>query len=274
MRRILIALTVLAAALPAQQRRGRPGGGPRGAPLSEEAIAEGRKIYNQSCTACHGLDGMVGDRGPALAGNRRYLRTTDRDLFEAVQNGIPGTEMPPSGLPDDVAKKIVAFIRSLRATAYDAPPKGDLARGEEIFWAKGKCGDCHMIRGRGGILGPDLSNAGGQRTLRFLLEALTKPQPRPPRGYQPVRLVTRDGQTVTGILRNEDSFSLQLLDSTQKLRLFSRDELRDIVYETASLMPKDYDKRLAALELDDLLAFLSRQAADRVRREQLGVDQP
>ncbi len=274
MRLIVIPLAVLVAAMPAQQRRGRPGGGPRPAPLSEEAIAEGRRIYNQSCTACHGVDGLVGDRGPALAGNRRYLRSTDRDLFEAVKNGISGTEMPPSGLPDDVAWKIVAFIRSLRATAYDAPPKGDAARGEQIFWGKGECGDCHMIRGRGGILGPDLSNAGGQRTLRFLREALTRPQPRPPRGYQPVRVLTRDGQTIRGVLRNEDSFSLQLLDSSQKLRLFLRDDLRDVVYEPTSIMPKDYDKRLTAGELDDLLAFLSRQAADRLRREQLGADQP
>jgi putative heme-binding domain-containing protein len=117
-----------------------------------------------------------------------------------------------------------------------------------------------MIRGRGGILGPELSNAGAQRTLGFLRESLTKPKPHPPRGYQPLRLVTAEGEAVTGIVKNEDSFSLQLLDAGQRLRMFARDELREVHYEKQSLMPADYDKRLAAAELDDLLAFLSRQA--------------
>jgi putative heme-binding domain-containing protein len=232
-----------------------------GVPLpAEDPVAEGRKIYNQTCTGCHGLDGTVGDRGPALAGNRRFVRRTERELFEAIRDGIPETLMPPTGLPDEVVKKIVAFIRSLRATAYDGPVKGDVARGERIFWGRGQCGACHMIRGKGGILGPELSNAGGQRTLSYLREALTKAKPRPPRGYQPVRLTTADGQTLTGILKNEDNFSLQLLDSAQKLRMFAREELREMHYEDRSLMPSDYDKKLAAEELEDLLAFLSRQA--------------
>jgi putative heme-binding domain-containing protein len=242
--------------------------------MDENSIAEGRKIYNQSCTVCHGLDGAVGDRAPALAGNRRYLRATDQELFDCIRNGIVGTAMPPTGLPVEAAWKVVAFIRSLRATAFETPVPGDAARGEAVFWRKGRCGDCHMIQGKGGILGPDLSNAGAQRTLRFLREALTEPQPRPPRGYQPVRLVTAGGETVTGILRNEDSFSLQVLDSGQKLRLFTRSELREVEYQKSSIMPKDYDKRLTAGELEDLLAFLSRQAADQLRRRQSGDSDP
>lgn len=272
MRGIVIGLVVMGAVvLPAQRRRL---GQASGLPLPEEAVAEGRKVYNQTCTACHGLDGTVGDRGPALAGNRRYLRNTDQELLEAIRDGIPGTLMPPVGLPEEVVRKIVVYIRSLRATAYDAPVKGDVARGAKIFWEKGQCGQCHVIQGKGGLVGPDLSNAGGQRTLSFLREALTQAKPRPPRGHQPVRVVTADGQSVTGILKNEDSFSLQLLDANQKLRMFERVELREVVYETKSLMPTDYDKKLASQELEDLLAFLSRQAVNRVRRQQWGDPEP
>lgn len=261
MRGILIGVVLIGAVGLTAQRR-------------EETVAEGRRIYNQTCTTCHGLDGAGGDRGPALVGNRRYLRSNDQELFDAIQGGIPGTMMPPAGLPQEAVWKVVAFVRSLRATAYDAPVKGDLARGEKLFWGKGQCGQCHGIGGKGGLLGPDLSNAGGQRTLNFLREALTKAKPRPPRGYQPVRVVTGEGQTLTGILKNEDNFSLQLLDAGRKLRLFERSELRELVYETKSLMPADYDKKLAPQELEDLLAFLSRQAAERRRREQLGDAEP
>jgi putative heme-binding domain-containing protein len=220
------------------------------------------------------VDGTLGDRGPALAGNRRYLRSTDEELLEAIRDGIPGTPMPPAGLSEEVVRKVVTYIRSLRVTAYDAPVKGDVARGEKIFWEKGQCGQCHVIQGKGGLVGPDLSNAGAQRTMSFLREALTKEKPRPPRGYQPVRVVTAQGQSVTGILKNEDSFSLQLLEANQKLRMFDRAELREVVYDTKSPMPSDYDKKLAPQELEDLLAFLSRQAVTRVRRQQLGDPQP
>src|SRR4051812_9056062 len=65
---------------------------------SREVIDSGRLLYNSSCTMCHGLEGTAGDRGPALAASRRYLRRTDDDLFAAIKKGIPGTLMPATGL--------------------------------------------------------------------------------------------------------------------------------------------------------------------------------
>ncbi|MBI3695517.1 MAG: c-type cytochrome [Acidobacteria bacterium] len=239
--------------------------GPRRVRLNEQDVAEGRLVYNRSCTVCHGLDGTVGDRGPALAGARRYLRRTEEDLLDAVRNGIPGAEMPPAGLSAADARKVVAYIRSLRATASDAPAPGDVTHGQEIFWGKGGCGGCHMIRGRGGITGPDLSSVAAQRTLRALREALTVPRPHIPRGYQPVDIVTTGGEIVAGIVKNENNFSMQLLDSSGKLRLFTRDELRQVTYKKDSLMPNDYDRQLISSELQDLLAFLSRQSARKER---------
>jgi putative heme-binding domain-containing protein len=117
-----------------------------------------------------------------------------------------------------------------------------------------------MLDGRGGLLGPDLSNLAAERSVRFLEESLTKPKPHIPRGYQPVRAITADGQQIRGVLKNEHNFSLQLLDAQGKLHLLSRDEVREIKYEKQSLMPTNYDQTLSGKELKDLLAFLSRQA--------------
>jgi len=271
MRRLLIVVLIAVSSVGAQRRgRTRDLGPVNPFAGNEKAIAEGRKLYNQMCTVCHGLEGTVGDRAPALAGNRRYLRATDQDLFDAIKDGIPGTLMPPLQLAETNIWKIVAYVRSLRATAWDAPVPGDTTRGEQVFWGKGACGQCHMIQGRGGISGPDLSNAGGQRTLKSLREALTVTRPRPSRGYQPARVVTASGETVTGILKNEDSFSLQVLDAEGRLHLLTRAETREVVYQEQPLMPSDYDKKLAPQELNDLLAFLSRQAVERVRQERLG----
>jgi putative heme-binding domain-containing protein len=240
---------------------------------NDAAIAEGQNVYNRACTGCHGKDGAVGDRAPALAvPARRYLRITDAELFTAIEKGITGTLMPPSGLSEPDAWKVTAFIRALRGTAIDVPAKGNVARGEQIFLGKGGCIGCHMLKGKGGLIGPDLSEIASQRKLMSIQDALTKPQHTvstdgghhdasltPSSRYQPVRVVTIQGDTVSGVLRNEDNFSLQVLGSDNALHLFKRDQLREVIYEEKSLMPSDYDKKLTADEMKDLLAFLSRQ---------------
>ena len=142
----------------------------------------GRKtFYNQTCTACHGRDGNGGELGPPIATpNRRYLRRTDAEVFDAIKNGITGTQMPPfsSQMPDDAIWKITAYIHGLRGTAIDAPAQGNVASGEAIFWGKGQCGSCHMVKAKGSILGPDLTNIAGQRKVVSIVDALTKAQHR------------------------------------------------------------------------------------------------
>jgi cytochrome c oxidase cbb3-type subunit III len=233
---------------------------------SEQAIKEGHEIYTRGCTVCHGLNGAAGDRAPALGGGRSYVIRSDQDIFAAVQNGIPGSAMPASALQPMEIWKIVAYIRSLRATASDAFVPGDVAKGERIFWEKGGCGACHMIRGRGGISGPDLSNVGGERSLESIRDSLTKAKLQIPRGYQPVEIVTMDGRKLTGIAKNDNNFSLQLLDSNDQLQLFTSDELSKVTYGRESLMPSNYGKLLAPDEFQDLMAFLSRQLVHKVER--------
>lgn len=233
---------------------------------NRQAIEEGHEIYNRTCTACHGVNGAAGERAPALAGKRDYQHSTDESIFDAIRDGIPGTAMPSFSLAATEIWKVVAYIRDLRASASDTFVPGDAARGEEIFWGKGNCGSCHMIDGRGGILGPDLSSIGEERTLRRIREALTQPPAQIPDGYQPVDVVTTDGRHLSGIVKNENNFSLQLLDSHGQLQLFTRDELREVQYRRSSLMPANYDKTLSPAEFQDLLAFLSRQARETSHR--------
>src|SRR5262249_9811454 len=182
--------------------------------------AGGGNFKEESSTLCPGPGGTAAARGPARADNRRYRRVTPEELFDAIKNGIRGTAMPPAALSDEEAWRVVAYIRSLRGTAADMPPpRGDATRGESIFWGKGDCGRCHMVRGRGGLLGPDLSNIGAERRLALLREALVAPRPRIPRGYQPVRIETADGRKIEGLVKNENNFSLQVLGLDLRLHL-------------------------------------------------------
>jgi len=271
----LCSLLFVSVALSAQ-RGGGPGGGAQPHPAigNRDAIAEGEKLYNEACTACHGKDGTGGELGPPVAAqNRRYLRRTDQEIFDTIRNGIEGTQMPPfSGqYNDDQIWRISAYIRGLRGTASDTPSAGDVAAGESIFWGKANCGSCHMIKGKGSILGPDLSNIAGTRKIQNIVDALTKEQHKimadggthdttllPMTTYQPVRVTTADGKVITGILKNEDSFSLQVLGREDlALHRFKRSDVK-VFYDPNSLMPHDWDKRLAAAEFQNLLAFLTR----------------
>jgi cytochrome c oxidase cbb3-type subunit 3 len=243
--------------------RGRSGEG--GGRNNLAGAEEGRVLYNRSCTMCHGLDGAAGDRAPALGAQRRYLRRTEADLYDAIKNGIKGTLMPASPLPESDVRKMIAYIFSLRATAADLTVAGNVERGEQVFHGKGQCAQCHMIRGRGGLVGPDLTSIGSERRLDDLRAALTQAKPVPPLGFKPVNFTAKDGKKVRGVVKNENNFSLQILGTDNKLHLVLRSEVSDLRYEEKSLMPADLDKKLGAEEFQDLLAFLSRQAGRRAQ---------
>ena len=131
----MAALLLTAIAVKAQQGKPAPGSTN---PLahSELAIAQGREVFNHNCTVCHVLNGVAGDRGPALGAGRDYSRRKDQAIFDAIQNGISGTNMPPSGLPPIDIWTVVAYIRSLRATASEAFVSGDVAHGEKYSGRK------------------------------------------------------------------------------------------------------------------------------------------
>jgi cytochrome c oxidase cbb3-type subunit III len=271
------AAAMLAASVTVSAQRGR-GAGPAGpanpAIGNQQAIQEGEQMYGQTCTACHGKDGSAGEMAPAVAApSRRYNRVTDDQVFDAIKNGIPLTQMPPFGgkFSDDQVWKIVAYIHGLRGTAIDTPTQGNATNGEQIFWGKGQCGSCHMVKGKGGLMGPELSNLAGMRKVQSIVNALTQQLHRIPgdggthdsvvmplQSYQPVRVTMADGKVLTGVLRNEDSFSLQLFATDNQLHFIDRSKTKEVYYEPKSLMPTDYDKRLTATEFQDLMAYLTR----------------
>ena len=249
---VVLAIALQPAAGAAEQADSNPLG--HGA----DVVAAGREIYNKTCTVCHGLDGEAGDRGPALAAARSYVRRTDAELFDAVRNGIEGAGMPASGLGDEDAWRVVAYIRSLRARAADFPVEGDVAAGADLFWGEAECSRCHMVRGRGGLLGPDLTDLGERLSLRAVREALTTAKPYPQAGYEPATIHTKTGEVIHGVLKNRHNFSYQLLSEDGLLHLLTANEVDRVELHTAPMMPGDYDQRLSAEEFRDLLAYLTR----------------
>jgi putative heme-binding domain-containing protein len=191
-----------------------------------QAISNGGAMFRTRCAGCHGPDarGYVGPdlTGVWLAGN------TDDHLFDVVRRGIPGTEMTPADplrVNDRDIWQVLAYLRTLSAVT-SAPPTGDAANGERVFRAN--CTRCHVVNGRGGQLGPDLSRIGSGRPRAGLLSKLrgTSGTIRP--GYESVTLVTKEGERIRGVRKNEDEFSIQIMDTRERLQGFLKANLNEL----------------------------------------------
>jgi cytochrome c oxidase cbb3-type subunit 3 len=140
--------------------------------LSGQSLEVGKKAYESRCVGCHGSDGAGGGHGPNVVDVRRPRATTKEALRALILKGIPEAGMPPFPMPDAELDAIVAYFGTLKSPAAENPVHGDAAEGERFFTGNGKCSSCHMVRGRGGILGPDLSNLARERKLGQIEQAL------------------------------------------------------------------------------------------------------
>src|SRR5215831_19195589 len=133
---------------------------------SADGIAKGRQYFLGHCAVCHGPAGE-GGRGVNLTTGQYRHGSSDRELFRTIQKGIDGTEMPGNGLSQPELWRIVAYVRSLATQSAPEKASGDPAAGRALYEGKGACAQCHWVDRRGGVLGPDLSEIGLRRPLRF-----------------------------------------------------------------------------------------------------------
>ena len=220
-----------------------------------EAIARGKQLFAGSCAVCHGPGGQ-GGRGPNLRQQVMWHSLTDDEMFATIQKGVAGAGMPAANLPAKDIWQLVAFVRWLAAPAVEAPPPGNVVAGEKLFRGKAACSKCHQILGRGGLLGPDLSDVGVRRSVEQIREAVIDPDADGFRGYRRVDVLLNDGRTIKGVARNRTNYSIQLLDEDGSLHLVPTSNVKELTMSEHSPMPRDYEEQLSRQELDDLVAFL------------------
>jgi cytochrome c oxidase cbb3-type subunit III len=220
---------------------------------SQSDVETGFSLYNANCITCHGADG---DSVPGINLRSGQFRraVTDSDLNRLIQTGIPGTAMPPGRFSTGELAGLVAYIRSMRE--FDTRPmRGDPARGRVLFEEKGTCLNCHRVSGRGSRLAPDLSDIGAVRAPDALERSLIDPTSSMVPMNRFVRAVTREGKIITGRRLNEDTYTVQLIDSNERLVSLVKAELREYTVVKTSAMPS-YEDKLTRDELDDLVAYL------------------
>jgi putative heme-binding domain-containing protein len=218
-------------------------------------VDAGRKLWAANCAVCHGSQGK-GGRGPDLTTGKFRHGGTDDDLYRTMRNGLPGTEMPGFPLSEAESLQLISFLRALGRATVPPPASGDAARGRALFTGAGQCQTCHRVGSEGSRVGPDLSDVGERLAPVDLLASLVRPDERARPDHRYVRLVTRDGRTITGRRLNEDSYSVQLIDSQDRLVGVMKSELRDYQLIKNSPMPS-YQGKLSQEQLSDLVAYLA-----------------
>ena len=208
-------------------------------------IENGGRLYQSSCAGCHGQEAPA---SPASSWPRPVSScTSDTDLIKIIQAGIPGTAMPPHNFTDQEAGKSWRYLRNMATVRSGAAPTvlrgvGDAARGRALFEGKGQCTTCHRVNGEAA------PRAGPERSRRDAAAARAAPgAARIPNatmraGNRFFQVVTSDGRTITGRLMNQDSFSIQMLDSNERLVSLPKSALREYGFVRTSPMPSVQDK--------------------------------
>ena len=237
----------LAATASAQSTQDHPG------QYTQADIEAGTRVYNSQCSQCHGPNG---DQVSGIDLRRAQFRgaATDEDLARVITKGSTQAGMPPVTLQPAELTGVIAYIRAGFDSSADVRI-GSATRGRAIFTGKGACASCHRINGQGPRTAPDLSDVGLARSPASVQRSLLDPTSGMLPINRPVRIVTNDGRTITGRRLNEDTKTVQVIDSEERLHSLAKRDLRSFVVETKSAMPSAAST-LTADEIADVVAYL------------------
>lgn len=228
----------------------------------------GELLFRTHCAPCHGVHGD-GGKGPALDSRVLPRASDDATLSAIITNGIPGTGMPGTRMTQAENGQLVAFIRTLGLN-QPAMVQGNAEHGRAIFLGKGGCAACHRVGREGGISGPDLTSIGLRRGASHLQRSLLQPGAEMPDNFNVYRKViivpdnylfvsleTKEGDKYFGVRLNEDTFSIQLRDTNDKLRSFRKTDLRRLDKRWGYSPMPSYANLLTPQEIQDVVAYLS-----------------
>jgi putative heme-binding domain-containing protein len=213
----------------------------------------GAKVYGSLCTTCHGPSGDL-IAGVNLSAGQFKTARTDLDVMNVILKGVPGTAMPANALANNELLAVVAYLKVMKEHGARRVVLGEPARGRTVFEGKGGCLGCHRVNHVGSYLGPDLSDIGGLRSAAMLEDTLLDPVSNARPGNRSIRAVKNDGTVVTGRRLNEDTWSVQIMDSNERLVSLWKPDLKEYTV-IKSTMPS-FSATLTAEERADLLAYL------------------
>ncbi len=229
-----------------------------------QAQPPGAAIFASNCAGCHGADGRGGEHAPNIATSPEVQHLMDRELAGIIRYGISGAGMPAfSSLKGQEVAEVVAYLRILQGRGDIVKLPGDPKQGEALFFGKAQCSDCHMVNGKGGFIGADLSFYGADAKPDQMRAIILDPDKNLPAEKKATTVVTTTGQKITGMLRLNNNFSLsvQTLDGT--FHFIQKPEVAQVEIGSRSLMPAS---TLNPKEVDDLISYLLRTGDENAKR--------
>jgi cytochrome c oxidase cbb3-type subunit 3 len=216
-------------------------------------VAFGQKLYGGRCAGCHGPAGD-GGKGANLAAPVLQRAQDDLALYRVIRYGLPDTEMPSHNLTEKEVWQISAYVRSLGRIDTKSV-SGNASRGAALVKGKGGCLQCHLINGDGGHMGPSLSDIGRRRSPAYLQTKLIDPAKELSPNFSLVQFSSRTGEKVSGVWMNEDTWSVQVRDMSNKLHSVWKADLTELKIDRRTPMPS-YRERFSKQEMDDVVAYL------------------
>jgi ubiquinol-cytochrome c reductase cytochrome c subunit len=163
------------------------GGASAAAPAQASTqIAQGKSLFVQSCSSCHGLDAQGTTQAPSLVGAGAAAV-----YFQMSTGRMPAKELgaendrKPTNFTDQQIYAIAAYIASLGGgppipSAADVSTVGaNTALGEELFSTN--CAQCHGFAGAGGALtyGKNAPSLNASTPTQIYTAMLTGPEAMP-----------------------------------------------------------------------------------------------
>jgi putative heme-binding domain-containing protein len=223
----------------------------------------GAAIFAANCAGCHGADGRGGEHAPNIATAPEVQHLMDRELAGIIRNGISGAGMPAFSFlkPQDV-RDVVAWLRILQGRGDIVKLPGDARSGEALFFGKAQCSECHMVKGKGGFIGGDLSFYGAEAKPDQIRGVILDPEKNLPPEKKATTVVTNTSQTITGMVRGNNNFSLSLQTPDGAFHFVQKTDLTRIDLGSRSLMPA---ATLDSKQVDDLVSYLLQAGTDNAK---------
>ncbi|MGB8538573.1 MAG: c-type cytochrome [Acidobacteriaceae bacterium] len=229
-----------------------------------QAQPPGAATFASHCAVCHGADGRGGEHGPNIATAPEVQHLMDRELAGIIRYGIAGAGMPAfSSLNQQEVSEVVSYLRALQGRGDIVKLPGDPKQGEALFFGKAQCSDCHMVNGKGGFIGGDLSYYGAEAKPDQMRAIILDPDKTLPADKKATTVVTTTGQTITGMLRTNNNFSLSLQTLDGSFHFLPKSELTRVELGSHSLMPA---ATLNNKEVDDLVSYLLHTGDESAKR--------
>ena len=225
----------------------------------------------------------------ARAAERARLRSEETGLdytatdylVEGFKNEMAIVYAPPISLNLTEIKAVITYLQSQggeidlealetpseitatyfeRIAAASAAGGGDPGNGEVVY--EDNCIDCHVLKGEGEEIGPDLSSI-AQKGLKFIGESITSPTKEISEGYETYVVVNLEGRKFTGLKTRDEAEEIDITLANGDVVTLAKSDIKEIATDdTVSVMPADLIEELTIKDYQDVLSFLVMQKGD------------